>query len=619
MFLTLEKNTDPMYVCDIETDGLTPTKIHCLSVGWVKDGKWEIKTTTNYDEMRKMMSKDTYFIFHSGQRFDRPVLERLLGIKIPYERVIDTVGVSWYLYSKRANHNLEDWGVELGTAKPEITDWENLSIEEYIHRCESDVRITIKLWEKMVSDLKQLYGDSIWGICKYLSYKMYCLHIQEKYPTTIDIKKCEENLAKLDLIKEEKLTALKKAMPQEKITRVKHRPKVMHKKDGSLSTLGAKWLTLLDEMKLPHDTQEVEVVADHKEPNPDSPLQIKTWLFSLGWEPKTFNDGKNGKVPQIYITIDQQKYLCPSIKELDSPAIEHLDNLGVLRHRMGLLKGFLRNEVDGKVVAKANGFTSTLRLRHAILVNLPKPSMPWGKEIREVIIAPEGEELCGSDMAGLEDRTKQHYIRPLDPKFVETMLDEDYDPHLTLAVFGGALTQEQSQSHKDGVEDYGDIRHKWKQVNYMSTYGVGAKKLAGYIGVKRSEAKAMIEKYWGLNWAVKAVSYEFRTLDALGKTWILNPVSNFWYELRNEKDRFSAVNQSTGAYAFDVWLMYILRQRECVVYQAHDEILTPVKKGNRDKMEKILRTSIAKTNKALKLNRELDVDVQWGEDYSKVH
>ena len=75
------------------------------------------------------------------------------------------------------------------------------------------------------------------------------------------------------------------------------------------------------------------------------------------------------------------------------------------------------------------------------LVNLPGVDKPWGKEIRGCLIAPEGYTLCGSDMVSLEDTTKRHYMQPLDPDYVAEMSLDGFDPHLSLAVFAGAITQ----------------------------------------------------------------------------------------------------------------------------------------------------------------------------------
>ena len=70
-------------------------------------------------------------------------------------------------------------------------------------------------------------------------------------------------------------------------------------------------------------------------PNPNSPAQIKDWLFSIGWKPENFNEGVNGKIPTYYLA---DKSLCPSVLKLGE-VVKSLDDLGVLKHRIGLFKG----------------------------------------------------------------------------------------------------------------------------------------------------------------------------------------------------------------------------------------------------------------------------------------
>ena len=137
--------------------------------------------------------------------------------------------------------------------------------------------------------------------------------------------------------------------------------------------------------------------------------------------------------------------------------------------------------------------------------------------------------------------------------------------------------------------------------------------------IKQKEAKAIIDAYWERNWAIKAFAKSCATKDAVGKTWVRNPINRFWYELRSEKDIFSAVNQSTGAYIFDLWVGFTLKKVKRITLQMHDEQAIIVKKGYRPQIEKIFKESIEKVNKLLSLNRDMDIDIQWGESYADVH
>ena len=83
------------YVFDIEADGINATKIHCM----VANGK-----EVDKDFFVNLKPEDT-LIGHNIIRYDIPVLERLLGIKIKAQ-LIDTLALSWYLFPTVNRHGL---------------------------------------------------------------------------------------------------------------------------------------------------------------------------------------------------------------------------------------------------------------------------------------------------------------------------------------------------------------------------------------------------------------------------------------------------------------------------------------------------------------------------------
>jgi len=165
------------------------------------------------------------------------------------------------------------------------------------------------------------------------------------------------------------------------------------------------------------------------------------------------------------------------------------------------------------------------------------------------------------------------------------------------------------------------VRKKFKPVNYSAVYGVRELKLSRTTGMTKGEAKEMLEAYWRRNWAVNKFAEDqeknVRTIN--GQMWIQNPVSKFWHPLRFKKDIFSTLNQGTGVFCFDTWIAFYSSRRPDIIGQFHDETINPVKIGDEQKHEAALRRAIARTNEKLKLNIDLDIDVQFGSDYSKIH
>jgi len=614
-----------IWVFDCEGDSLTPTKLHCLAAGNPKSAK--VHVTSQYNKMRKLLTEADILVGHNITRFDIPTLERLLDIKIK-AKLVDTLALSWYLYPNRPRHGLESWGEYYGRPKPVITDWVNQTQEEYEHRCSEDVEINIRLWNDMYQYLLDLYGsnEEIWRLLDYLALKMHCARLQEESQWKLDVEQTRTALAELEKIKEEKVTALQAAMPKVPTIQVKSRPKRFINIDGTYSKLGMEWIKLLSEKGLPPDYEgEVEIIKGYEDGNPNSSDQLKNWLYSLGWKPRTFKHTKNkttGETKDIpQINLDQGKGICPSIIALYEvePSLELLEGLSVLSHRIGILKGFLRDQEDGWIKAQIKGFTNTLRFQHTTVVNLPKVGKLFADPIRSALTAPEDHELCGSDMASLEDRIKQHFIFPHDPEYVHSMNQPDFDPHLIIAGIAKMLTQEEIQAYKNGDKKHKPVRDIAKNGNYACQYGAGIPRLMITCGIDRTAATALFNAYWELNWAIKAVVGE-QTVKMRGdQMWLFNPVSKLWYSLRYEKDIFSTLVQGTASYVFDLWVKKVLDKRPQLTAQFHDEIVLCVKKGHREACEKLLRDAIAELNTELNLNRELGIDVQFGDRYSDIH
>ena len=618
-----------IYTLDCEGDGLHPTKFHVLS--YAKDEKKApVKSLLSYDSMRKFLTQeDAVFIIHNGMRWDKPHLERVLGIQIK-ARIIDTLFVSWYIFPNRNLYGLESFGIDYGVPKPPIVDWENLSLEEYTHRCEEDVKINVLLWRDIKKSLALLYTcaeeDVVdLPIIDYLMFKASCALEQERSKWRLDLPLVHSTLETLYVERTERVEGLRGVMPPVPKKALKKPPAKPYKKDGTLSVDGAKWQQLLRENGLPPEHKEpVEVVVSYEGPNPDSSLQVKNWLFSMGWEPATFKyereeDGSTRTIPQVR---NKDKELCASVKLLieRQPEVGLLDGLTVANHRISILEGFLENvDEEGFVQASVQGLTNTLRFKHKTVVNLPGIDKPYGKEVRGSLIARDGYELMGSDVNSLEDMSKRHYIYPYDPDYVEEMSNPDYDPHLDLAIQARRITKEDAVAHVRKEKDFSKIRKPFKAVNYGAVYGIGPPKLAREMGVPEWEARELLDVYWKRNWAVRQLADDSKVKTLGDQMWLFNPVSKFWYSLRFKKDIFSTLNQGTGVYIFDTWIMYVLSKRKQMTAQFHDEGVWEIKKGFREKAEQLLRWAMEETNKKLNLNVKINIGVDFGDSYGEIH
>lgn len=442
-----------IWIFDCEGDSLRPTKFHCLAAS---KPKGSVFVTPKYEDMKKFLQSADVLIGHNICRWDIPNLERVLGIKIK-AKLVDTLALSWYLYPDRFKHGLDSWGEDLGTKKPIILDWENQTQEEYEHRSKTDVEINTKLWNLMYQYLMSIYGSDkkIWKLLDYLSFKMRCARLKEESGWKLDVDNVRKSLEELETVQTEKKEALINAMPQVPVVVKKTKPKRFLKADGSYSKLGMEWVELIIARNLPLDYEgEVEITKGYEQGNPSSPDQMKNWLYSLGWVPQTFKYVKNKETGELrdipQLNLEHGKGICPSIKLLyeKEPALELLDGLSVLQHRIGILKGFLRDCEDGFLKAQIQGFTNTLRVQHTTIVNLPKVDKLYAKSIRASLIARDGYTHCGADLSSLEDKIKQHLIYPYDREFVESMNKPGWDPHLEIAKIAGMCTEQQVEEYK---------------------------------------------------------------------------------------------------------------------------------------------------------------------------
>jgi hypothetical protein len=624
-------------IFDIETDGLldTLTTFHCLVAHTYENNQLLGETViTNPWELANFLEWQTLLVGHNVKRYDFPAIEKLTGYTHK-GAVIDTLALSWYLYPERKEHGLESWGEEIGIAKPVIEDWNNQSTEDYIHRCKTDVIINTVLFGNFVAYLQDIYLDKDYHrLMAYLTWKLDCAAEQEANPLSIDRTYCKETLEKLHTLVDERKASLSAAMPKVEKWSPKKKPSKMFTVKGELTKAGIAWLELLSDNDLEADFDgEISILKSTEEPNPTSTAQLKSWLFNLGWVPTYYKHTVNSKgefnrVPQIQL---EDKKLCPGIIILieNNPELESLKGLFMLQHRIGVLNGFLEcSDEQGKMQAQIAGFTNTLRFKHKKPVaNLPSVDKPYGKEIRGAIIASDDNHLfCGSDMSSLEDTTKQHYMYFYDPEYVKAMRVPGFDPHLDIAVLSGMLTNEQVTDHKlyettGGKEgtSYKKVRSKAKVVNFSGIYGAGPPKIALTTGMSLDEATLLHKIYWKRNKSVKQVVNDCVYKDVRGQMWLYNPVSGFWYSLRQPKDRFSTLNQGTGVYCFDTHISNVRKQGIKISLQYHDEIGFSFLKQDQESIKEKLNKAIELTNKGLSLNVPLGISIDIGKNYAEAH
>lgn len=679
----MNEESTKIYVSDIETTGLLhhlieqgeDAKMHNFCAMNLEGDKMYLlhsSTDKQKEVIQRFLDRDIILIMHNGIAYDKHALIHF-GFDVSKVHFVDTLALSFYLDLYRPKHGLESYGVESGVPKPVVEDWQILSQKDYDHRVKSDVKIQLYTYRKLKSRFEELYGEMTdYEFCthkvvRYLNFKMEQLAEQQNNRIKIDVPKTKRLISELTVELEDKVEALKKVMPDVPKYRINKAPKKPYKQDGTLSAIGEKWKELTDEHGYSFDYKgEIKTIREYEEANPNSSAQVKDWLFSLGWNPKTFkyikeSDGSERSIPQIYIQGSGGQ-ICESIENLaeEIPDVRELTGMGVLQHRIGVLNGFLDSLIFGQYVeAGASGFTNTLRLKHRKpATNLPSSRVLHGESVRSCMIAREGKVFIGSDLSALENVIKFNLQMPHDPEYVKSQQAEDFDVHLDIALEAGMLTESELHFYlieKEGfpvdrypmTEELGSylgmskiergakikalskVRSAGKGANYSLQFGAGALTVSRAANVPMKVANRLVEAYRGRNWSIESISKEQKDKRTSYGRYQLNPFNGIWYNLKNDKDKFSTLVQGTGSYVFDLWMLNLLRLREDKKYGMvgrldllgswHDEYIGELLEADKEACKQITLDAIMCANENLKLEIPFSVDVQFGDNYSQIH
>lgn len=667
-----------IYASDIETSGLThhlieqgdEAKLHNLCAYNIENQETYLFNGTQRDTIEKFLDREIIMIMHNGICYDKNAL-KILGYNVDKVHFVDTLALSWYLDLKRDKHGLESYGDEFGVPKPEIKDWKDLTQEDYNHRVREDVKIQYRTYKKLKGMFEELYGEmSDYEFCthrvvKYLNFKMEQLSEQQETRIRVDVPKAKDLVIMFEGLLDEKITQLAKVMPKVPVYTKHTKPAKPFKKDGSMSATGEKWKALTEKAGVDFDYEgEIKTIKEYNDPNPSSSAQVKAWLDTMGWIPETFKflkdaDGNERKIPQIYVQGTGGQ-ICPSIERLseENPDVEALVGLGVIKHRKGVVQGFLDSLIFGEYIeAGANGFTNTLRLKHRKpFVNLPSSRVNYGEDVRGCIIARDGKRFVCSDLSSMENLWSFNYQMPYDPDYVMSQQSDDYDPHLNLARAGGLITEDEvnffkieskgypkenyqmatgllkllslPQDEKDSaIKIIGKKRGIGKNCGYALQYNCGVPTLARTAKITEKEARVIYKAYKKLNWSIKAISDDQIRKTVSHGMYQWNSYSKMWYHLKTEKDSYSTLVQGSGSFLLDLWLKQIdnikkergIKDNIRLCANVHDENLQEFQGITEQEVFEVFDLALQKVNKSLKVEIEFGCDTQFGDNYAAIH
>lgn len=470
---------------DIETDGLDATKIWCLICEDIDTGRIMKYTdennnhTGNIKAGLSVLQNADLLIAHNGIGFDALQILKIYGIDLYGKKIFDTWIASQVLnYRRPHKHGLAGWGEHLGYPKFEFDNFTEYS-EEMVTYCKRDVQLNTVIFKKLMEELtilaasQPLIREGLRSEMEAAKFDAYCRY----YGWQFDIEKANKTLNLLlnrmkyiENIIEPNLPAIVKY-----IDKVPKTPKFTKK--GEYTATTARMLS--EYFKRPIKPTDTYIIPAGKEFQRKETVkaalgnmeQVKEYLYSIGWEPDDWKMergvyGWEKKSPKLTTT---------SLEKVGEHGVL-INEWTTLRSRKGVLEGWLNQLQKGRLHGRLWIVgTPTFRCRHEVIANLPAVNAPWGKELRELLIAEEGRKIVGADSSGNQFRSLAHYVN---------------DPKLTDQILSGDI-------HQYNADIIGTDRRTAKTWIYAFLFGAGPTKLGQVLTGKKivKAGNDSIEKY----------------------------------------------------------------------------------------------------------------------------
>lgn len=563
-----------MLISDIETDGLLESvkKFHCATIQDYFTGQY-----TRYDESTfkqyiealeaEAAKPDGLIVGHNFIKYDIPVLDKLkrlyLGkrLNIPRQKVLDTLVMVRLIHSNIrdrdsgllrsgilpgkmfGSHSLEAWGYRLGEMKGEYkTDFKikleadggtytdgmewlvcNQAMEDY---CEQDVRVTSKLFRKLVEDSH--YYPDFGGIeaVRLEHSAAWTLAQMERNGFPFDTEGAERLYAELAGRRSDLLVQLIKTFgswyapkggtemfrdpvsgkPIENWSKGpcagRAMPRVKYPKVGGV------YKKQVGKKPLEKDKRETFEGAPYTPIefitfNPSSRPHIIKVLGDAGWAPTEFTDNGSpvvdDEVLEFVKVADPEKQACINLVR---EYLEVQKIIGMLAEGDKAWMRYVRE--DGCVHGSVNpngAVTGRATHAHPNMGQVPSAKKTYGpacralfgaKFIRKRIKGWEQAVQMGSDASGLELRCLGHFGAPFDGGvYADTVLNGDihWVNSLAAGITPAGLVRDKSNHAHDAYRDTA------KTFIYAFLYGAGDAKVGGFVGGGKKEGKALKKSF----------------------------------------------------------------------------------------------------------------------------
>ncbi len=569
-------------IFDIETDGLNPTKIHCVVING--------EVFTDIDKAVEMLGFAKEIIGHNIIGFDIPALQKFYPYFQP-KKVIDTLVLSRLIFPDMIDrdvvlkdfpskligrHSLEAWGHRLHLHKGDYSgDWQECT-QEMLDYCVQDVAVTTKLYEKLKAE-----GFSEESI--NLEHAVaHIIHEQTKTGFAFNTYKAQGLVSELSDRREKLKKLLSVVFPAWEI-RTPFIPKVNNKTRGYVKGV---------------EIDKVKVI----EFNPGSRDHVANRLIAKrNWRPKQFTPDGKPKVDEKVLS------------GLEYPEAKLLSEYYMLQKRLGQIsegaQAWLRHEKNGRIHGQVNtNGAVTGRATHfnPNVTQTPENNKPYGKEFRSLFIPSKGRKLVGIDVSGLELRCLAHYMFPYDNgKYAKEVVSGDI--HTVNQKAAGLSSRAQA-----------------KTFIYALIFGAGNLRMGQVIG-KGAQAGALIKRKF------------FNEIPALNKLMTAvkrGSAKGFLYgldkrkiKIRSSHSALNALLQSCGAIICKQFLIEFNKSllKNKLVHKAnqvawvHDEIQVEADEDVAELVGKLAVEAIEKSGTHFKFRCPLTGEYNIGSSWAETH
>ena len=571
-----------IFSCDIETDGIYPSKIWCIVAQDVHTNNIYKFTPDNLHEFNEWLTRVNTLVFHNGIAYDIPALKRLLNTDFTNINIEDTMIMSQLVDPRReGGHSLRSWGDTFEFDKGDHSDWSKFS-QEMLDYCVRDVEITTKLYNLLNYQVKN-YRDAL-----ELEYdiKRICVE-QEEYGWYFDNRKATEVLYDIN----EELRKVEQEVHNNfKTVSVWNKANPDIKKEKIDGTFTEAYKKQLERRCYEHKEKGYgywKVVPF----NLNSRQHIAQVLQKAGWKPTEFTETGQPKIDEKIL------------EDVDIPEAELIGRFLMLQKRRGQVDSWLEeyNRDTNSIHARVHTIgtvTSRMSSSNPNLQQVTASGKEFGSEMRSLFTVHDGKVLVGADLAGLELRCLAHYMN-----------DEEYTNEI---LHGDIHTANQLAA---GLQS----RDKAKTFIYAFLYGAGDEKVGSIVGGTKADGRKLKADFLSNTPALKTLRTR---VEGASRRGYIKGLDGRQIPVRSAHSALNFLLQSAGAIiAKRAWIIF---HNKCKLPfkqlgVIHDEIQVECRPEDAEEIGQCIVDSMKATTDYYKLRCPIDGEYKIGRDWNETH